>query len=114
MIPQPPPGQGPIDPRGALNPPNPPGGVPAGGPPMPPGGPYAPASWPTPPSGPGAGGYPPPPPRFGPMGGPPMPFPPFMPPPRRSAGRALVLISLLILLGLSLLFNFILSVGSLG
>ena len=43
-----------------------------------------------------------------------MPLPPFMSPPRRSAGRALVLIALLILLGLSLLFNVFLAVGSLG
>lgn len=48
------------------------------------------------------------------MGGPPMPFPPFMPPPRRSAGRTFAWIALVILLGLSLLFNLFLTVGSLG
>src|SRR5690349_7716619 len=75
MIPQPPPGQGPIDPRGAFNPPSP----------LPPqpghpsqGMPYPPAAYPPP-------GYPPMP--YPPMGMPPMApmgYPP--PSPRRSGG----------------------------
>jgi protease IV len=105
MIPQPPPGQGPIDPRGAFNPPSP----------MPPqpghasqGMPYPPLAYPPP-------GYPPMP--YPPMGMPPMApmgYPP--PPPRRSGGigRAIFMSMLLLFLLLSVLLNLVLVAGSLG
>jgi protease-4 len=81
MIPQPPPGQGPIDPRGAFNPP-PPG--------------YR----------PGPGAMPPPPPGMPPM--PPMMMPPpmFMQPPReRSFARAIFMTLATTIFGLSLAAN---------
>jgi protease-4 len=104
MIPQPPPGQGPIDPRGAFTPPPPPGNPqqpsmapppgqnPFGGPPGALGGGYAPPGL-MPPS------YPP---------GMRPPFPPFGPPPRRSFGRALFMLIVLILLVASIVLNIML------
>src|SRR5688572_19989176 len=93
MIPQPPPGQGPIDPRGAFQPPPPPGG--GGFPqqqyqPMPPPG--------MPPMGPG-----------GPMMmiPPPMFYPPPPPPPRQGGGfaRAMLVTFATVLFGASLTLN---------
>src|SRR5690348_11561498 len=122
MIPQPPPGQGPIDPRGALSPPPAPPGVqppfnaPPGGAPYPPGygtggpGPYMGPPLGYPPPGPPVGGMPPgamPPGATPPGGWRPMPFPLFGPP-RRNAGRAVFTIVLLIFLALSILLNLIL------
>ena len=106
MIPTPPPGQGPIDPRGAFVPPPPPGGQMAGGAGGPP---------------PGGGGYgmPPAPPSGPPMGGPggqggprgamwPMPYPP-----RRRGGAwkwAAIAVLLVLLVG-SVIVNISLAVG---
>jgi protease-4 len=103
MIPQPPPGQGPIDPRGAFTPAAPPPQ------PMPPG--AMPQQVAPPPFGAQPGPmYPPP-----PMMPPPMMMmpPPFMqPPPRRGGvGRALVWVFVLMLLGLSVLCNVLLLGG---
>jgi protease-4 len=99
MIPQPPPGQGPIDPRGAFQPPPPPGGGGAGGfhtqqfqPQMPPGMP------PGMPMGPGGPMMMPPPPMF---------YPP-PPPPKRSGGgfaRAMLVTFATVLFGASLTLN---------
>lgn len=91
MTPQPPPGQGPIDPSGAFIPPPPPPGQ---QPPMPPRPGYAPP-----------GGYMPPPMGFGPPGG--FPPPPFYPPPRppRGIGRALITTFATTIFGLSLMAN---------
>ena len=98
MIPQPPPGQGPIDPRGAFQPPPPPHGG-AGGfqtqqfqPQMPPPG-MPPAMYP------GGPMMPPPPPMF---------FPPPPPPPKRSGGgfaRAMLITFATVLFGASLTLN---------
>ena len=93
MIPQPPPGQGPIDPRGAFQPPPPP---PGGGYPqyqLPPGMPG------MPPMGPG-----------GPMMmmPPPMFYPPPPPPPRRQGGgfaRAMFITLATVIFGASLTLN---------
>ena len=137
MIPQPPPGQGPIDPRGAVGPP-PPGfpGSPAGAPPAPAGMmPPAPTAFggaanpmmmqapPNPggpmPGGPGMPGmpgmFPPPPGGMMPPPGYPMMQPPpnFRPPsPRVSgAGKAVLLVLVLLLLGGSVLVNLVLLAG---
>src|SRR3712207_2365796 len=83
MIPQPPPGQGPIDPRGAFGPPPPP---------PPPG--YRPGPMPPPP-----GMQPPP---FPPM----MPPPMYMQPPKeRSFARAIFMTLATTIFGLSLAAN---------
>jgi protease IV len=100
MIPQPPPGQGPIDPRGAFNPPSPMSPQPGPGVQ---GMPYPPSAYPPP-------GYPP-------MAMPPMPpmgYPP--PPPRRSGGigRAIFMLMLFLFLLMSVLLNLVLLAGSLG
>ncbi len=95
MTPRPPPGQGPVDPRGAFAapppPPPPPGMPPPGMPPqMPTGGPPPP------------GGMPP----FPPPGFYPPPPPPFYPPPRRRSGWGVALLVLsLVALAISLLTN---------
>jgi protease-4 len=104
MIPQPPPGQGPIDPRGAFQPPPPPGGAGGGGfPPqqyqqMPPGMMPPPGMPPMQPMGPG-----------GPMMMmPPMFYPPPPPPPKRSGGgfaRAMLVTFATVLFGASLTLN---------
>ncbi len=106
MIPQPPPGQAPIDPRGAFSPPPPPaqqqqnisGPPPIGGSPPP-------------------GGYGPPP-FMPPPGYPPIAYPPFMrpPPPPRRGGvlRTLVLILLILGLLVSVIVNIALIAGSDG
>jgi protease-4 len=96
MIPQPPPGQGPIDPRGAFSPPPPPGQSP--GPMM-------------------QGPMMPPPPRpMGPMGPPPGMFPPpmYMPPPPRGGGfaRGILMTLATTLFGLSLTLNIYLLIVS--
>src|SRR5271170_7624977 len=76
---QPPPGQGPVDPRGAFSPPPPPfGGMPP--PPM--------------------GGMPPP-----PMFNPPMMMPPWQPPPRRGIGRTIFMVILILILFFSIILN---------
>ncbi|MFT3788380.1 MAG: signal peptide peptidase SppA [Tepidisphaeraceae bacterium] len=101
MIPEPPPGQGPLDPSNA--------GRPAPAPTPPPAAPAAPQS--APPRPPGA--MPPPPAGFGPPGRPPMPFPmmpmPYPPPPPRRAGggfvRAIFLTLATTIFGISLLLN---------
>ena len=95
MIPQPPPGQGPIDPRGAFQPPPPPGGgayqqqyqappgMPPGVPPGMPGGPMM-------------------------MMPPPMFYPPPPQPPRRQGGgiaRAMLVTFVTVLFGASLTLN---------
>src|SRR5207244_538688 len=91
MVPQPPPGQPPIDPRGAFTPPPPPGqGAPAFNPPPP--------------------GSVPPPPSFQPPGYPPpmfMPPPMYIPPPRphRSFARGIFLTLATTIFGLSLTLN---------
>ena len=91
MIPQPPPGQGPIDPRGAFSPPPPPGG----GAPPPGWQPPAPSSMPPPM---------PPPPILPPMYPPPM-F--YGPPPRQKGGfaRGIFVTLATTLFGLSLTLN---------
>src|SRR3954453_20709123 len=111
MTPQPPPGQGPIDPRGAFTPPPPPGG--AGGNPtsaMPPpsfGGPGGPGPMMPPPPG----MYPP-----GPMFPPPMMMPPpgfFRP--QRSFARAIFTTLATAVLGLSITLNvYLLALSSVG
>src|SRR6266516_4412130 len=118
MIPQPPPGQGPIDPRGAFAPPSPlPPPQPAAYPPMhplhthpilPPG--RMPPMSPTSPR------------PYPPMGMPPVGYPPGMgmmmppPPPRRGGGfgRALFTTVGVLLVLFSALLNLILLAGSLG
>ena len=98
MTPQPPPGQGPIDPRGAFTPPPPPGN-PQQMPPMPPGGfPPQPMGFGTPP------GLPPMPPGY-PGGGYPTPswYPPARPP--RSFGRAIFTTLATTFFGISLMAN---------
>jgi protease-4 len=100
MTPQPPPGQGPIDPRGAFAPPPPPAGG-QGGPPFAPP-PFAPPPYPPgrPPAGPPPGYYPP---------------PPFYPPPaprqRGGIGAALLTAVAVVLFAGSLLLNLILMVA---
>jgi protease-4 len=101
MIPTPPPGQGPIDPRGAFVPPPPPGAA-AGGPPAGPGsmGPGGPQAMYVMPPGPPVGG--------GPMPTWPMPYPP-----RRRGGPwwwIAIVVLLLLLIG-SLIANAILAEG---
>jgi protease-4 len=100
MTPKPPPGQGPIDPRGAFTPPPPPGGPPQTA--MPPG---APGFAPPPP-----GGFPPfPPPGFFP----PPPYPPFPPQaPQRSLSRALITTFATTIFGFSLALNIYLLIYS--
>ncbi len=104
MTPQPPPGQGPIDPRGAFSPPPAPGGMTS--------------SWQT---NAAAGGTPPPPPPPGMM--PPMPpqfpqmYPPpmFMPPPprpHRSFTRAIFVTLATTIFGISLTLNIYLLLAS--
>jgi protease-4 len=98
MTPQPPPGQGPIDPRGAFSPPPPPG-YPQQVPPVMP---------PVMPSGMPPGGFMPPPPMgFGPPPG-------WFPPPRkeRSFGRALLTTFATTIFGISLMLNIYLLVLS--
>jgi protease-4 len=102
MIPQPPPGQGPIDPRGAFAPPPPPGG-------------YQQQQYPPPPGMP---------PGMSPMGGgmqpmpgmypPPMFMAPPPPPPRKrgGAGRAIFLTLLILGLAVSLIVNLLFIAGS--
>jgi protease-4 len=100
MIPQPPPGQGPIDPRGAFQPPPPPGvGGGAGGfhaqpfqPQLPPG---IPPGMPMVPGGPMM------------MPPPPMFYPPPPPPPKRGGGfaRAMLVTFATVLFGASLTLN---------
>ncbi len=104
MIPQPPPGQGPVDPRGAFAPPSPPQGG-FGSPPFP--GPMM-SSYPGPGMMPPAG-----PPAMPPPPGYMMSFPPLPPaPPRRGgAGRAILLTLLIVGLCLSLLVNLALMAG---
>ena len=96
MTPQPPPGQGPVDPRGAFAPPPPP---PTGMPPM----------MMPPPGGPPPGGMPPfpPPPGFYPP-----PPPPYYPRPQRSFARAIFTTLATSVLGFSLLANVYLLVAS--
>src|SRR5262245_57217894 len=86
MIPQPPPGQGPVDPRGAFSPPPPPGGAPGAMPPP--------------------GSYMPPMPPMMPM----MMPPPYYPPPPRGRSFAGAIFTTLAttVLSLSLLLNVIL------
>jgi signal peptide peptidase SppA len=89
MTPQPPPGQGPVDPRGAFAPPPPPNG----GPPM---------MMPPPPAPPGGmPPFPPPP----PPGYYPPPPPPYYPRPQRSFARAIFTTLASSVLGFSLLAN---------
>ncbi|HEX3357269.1 MAG TPA: signal peptide peptidase SppA [Tepidisphaeraceae bacterium] len=92
MIPQPPSGQGPVDPRGAFSPPPPPGANPGPMPPM--------------------GGFGPPPPMM------PMMMPPFYPPPPPPRGRsfagAIFTTLATTILGLSIVLNVILLLGSLS
>src|SRR5687768_3316534 len=91
MIPQPPSGQGPIDPRGAFQPPPPPPGS---------------SGYPTPPPG-----MMPPMPPMGPMGSmmpPPMFMAPPPPPPRKRGGgvlRTLFMVFLILGLGISVIIN---------
>ena len=96
MIPQPPPGQGPVDPRGAFSPP----------PPSPAGMGAAP-----PPPQPGFGSHPPP-----RMMMPPMMMPPpyFPPPPARSGGLAKAILTTLAttIFGLSIALNIYLLIFS--
>jgi protease IV len=96
MIPQPPPGQGPIDPRGAFAPPPPP--PPTGG--MPPGmqPPGRPPQGPPPP-----GMYPPPQQMMMPPMPPPMYYPP--PPRERSFARAIFMTLATSIFGLSIAIN---------
>src|SRR5690349_2699805 len=106
MYPQPPPGQGPIDPRGAFTPPTPPGAPQMQQPPNP----YAPGAFPPPPNM-----MPPMPPVMPPNMMPPnmmppppnfmMPPPMYMPPaPQRRGGfaRAIFTVLATTILGLSL------------
>jgi protease-4 len=142
MIPSPPPGQGPIDPRGAMSPPPPPGPFPEG--PIPTVDPSAPVSqgatnpWQQvaagmpPAAGPVAGAPIPPMPTMGPsslsagpggappglgwvpMQRPPGAFPPAPPPPPRRGGaaRVVLLVLLLLFLGMSVVLNLALLVGN--
>jgi len=97
MIPQPPPGQGPVDPRGAFSPPPPPSGV---------------AGAPGPMTGhpPAPGGYPPPPMMMPPM----MMPPPYYPPPVKSHSFARAIFTTLAttIFGLSIALNIYLLVFS--
>src|SRR5262245_19747855 len=90
MIPQPPPGQGPVDPRGAFS-----------QPPPPPGAAGMPGPMPSAPMGPG--GFAPPPMMMPPM----MMPPPYFPPPQKSGGFARAIFTTLAttILGLSLALN---------
>src|SRR5258705_10183593 len=116
MIPPPPPGQGPIDPRGAFAPPPPPGG--AANPPTPgtqsPTQPGGPGGMPPPPGmypAPGPGypppgpGYPPPPMYPPPMMMPPMMMPPGMFRPRRSFAGIIFTTLATTIFGISLTLN---------
>src|SRR2546421_1098462 len=98
MIPNPPPGQGPIDPRGAFAPPPPPG---AGA-----------AHWQM--NAPGGGSPPAMPPPMPPGYMPFMPPPMFMPPqrPQRSFARAIFMTLATAIFGLSLTLNFYLLLAS--
>ena len=110
MIPQPPPGPGPIDPRGAFTPPAP--VPPQQGSAAPQAMAYPSQAYPPP-------AYPPAP--YPPMGMPPMGYPPGMmmppppPPPRRGGiGRAIFMTMLILFLVFSVLLNLILMAGSVG
>src|SRR3954452_18538723 len=101
MIPQPPPGQGPIDPRGASAPPPAPGMSAATGPTPPP----QQQNYPPPPQNygpPPPQMYPPPP---GPMYPPPMFFPPGMFKPQRSFARIIFTTLATAIFGLSITLN---------
>lgn len=124
MIPQPPPGQGPIDPRGAFSPPPaqapgpfPPTSTPQAGPGFPARpGPQTPPGFQSGPGFPGAPGYMPPGPMMpgGPYGFAPPPFFP-TPPPKRGGGfKTFVMVLSLLLLGGSLLLNLALFAASVG
>ncbi|MGD1277938.1 MAG: S49 family peptidase [Tepidisphaeraceae bacterium] len=105
-----PPGQGPVDPRGAFSSPGGGmGGGGVGGGAMGPGGPGGPGGLPRPPWPPPAPGGP-----VGPMPGP-IFFPPMWPPPRRrSAWRIIGMLILIVVLAFSVLLNFVQFGAALG